>query len=170
MPDLNLRPAVRGLMIDSQDRVLLARLQFDDGFDGWVLPGGGMEAGESQREALVRELKEETGAPDVFMGPPLWHRTTLFPEADRGRWDGQHNTTFLVPCHDFEPSPAMSAEELAAEGMVDVRWWTVEDIEQTETDVIRPDGLAGLVRQVLEHGAPAEPLDLGTFESRRQIS
>ena len=67
-------------MIDPRDRILMARLRYGDGFDGWVLPGGGIEDGEDHRQALVRELTEETGAPQVFMGPPLWHQTTLFPE------------------------------------------------------------------------------------------
>ncbi len=167
-----LRPAVRGLMIDPLDRVLLAHLRFADGFDGWVLPGGGMEEGEDERQALIRELTEETGAPEIFVGPPLWHRTTLFAPREGGTFNGQHNTTFLVPCHEFEPAPAMSAEELAEEGMVGVRWWTVSEIadaEKADRDSIRPIGLAELVERVLEHGAPAEPWDLGTFGTRRTI-
>lgn len=173
MTDPGLRPAVRGLMIDPHDRVLLANLRFDDGFDGWVLPGGGMEDGEDQRQALIRELTEETGAPEVFVGPTLWHRTSMFGDNARGPWSGQFNTTFLVPCHEFEPAPAMSAEELAAEGMVGVRWWTVAEIaeaEQANSHTIKPEGLAELVERVLEHGAPAEPWDLGTFEGTRRIS
>lgn len=170
MTEPRLRLAVRGLMIDPLDRVLLTHLKFSDGFDGWILPGGGIEDGEDQRQALIRELTEETGAPNVFVGPPLWHRTTLFPGMGGGRWDGQHNTTFLVPCHEFEPVPALSVEELAAEGQIGVRWWTVAEIRETKTDVIRPDGLAELVERVLEHGAPAEPWDLGTSDRRREIS
>jgi ADP-ribose pyrophosphatase YjhB (NUDIX family) len=35
--------------------------------DGWHLPGGGVEVGESAHAALVREIAEETGA--VLTGP-----------------------------------------------------------------------------------------------------
>lgn len=146
---------------------------FADGFNGWILPGGGMEDGEDHRSALVRELREETGAPEIFIGPPLWHRTTLMPNMGDGRWDGQHNTTFLVPCRDFEPAPQMSADELAAEGLAELAWWTVAEIAEADAaspDVIRPNGLAELVERVLEHGAPAEPWDLGTSTARRSSS
>ncbi len=166
MSELRLRQAVRGLMIDPIDRVLLVNLRFDDGFDGWVLPGGGIEDGEDHHQALVRELTEETGAPQIFVGPALWHRTTLHPARAKSRWDGQHNTTFLVPCRGFDPAPAFSTEELLAEGMVDIRWWTIAEIAQAQATVVRPDGLAALIERVLNEGAPADPWDLGTHPSQ----
>lgn len=58
------RPAARMLCLDSAERVLL--LHFRDPFDGhqlWEPPGGGLEAGESPLEAVVREWGEETGFP-----------------------------------------------------------------------------------------------------------
>jgi len=62
----------------------------------------------------------------------------------------------------------LSAEDLLAEGMVDVQWWTVDEISQAEANVMKPDGLAALIEQVLAHGAPAEPWDLGTHDSVRR--
>jgi 8-oxo-dGTP diphosphatase len=41
-------------------RILLARHE-KPGKEYWLLPGGGVNAGESLVEALVRELREETG-------------------------------------------------------------------------------------------------------------
>src|SRR5262245_44594732 len=32
-----------------------------DGRDYWTLPGGGVEPGESPQEAVIREVREETG-------------------------------------------------------------------------------------------------------------
>lgn len=170
MTDLRLRQAVRGLMIDPQDRVLLAQLSFADGFEGWILPGGGIDDGETQHQALRRELAEETGVSDPFIGPVLWHRTTLVEGMADGKWDGQYNVTFLVPCHAFEPAPVMSAAELADEGMIGIRWWTVKELSSVTSDVVRPDGLAELVERVLEHGAPPEPWDLGTTVGARRLS
>lgn len=55
---------------DAHGRVLLVRLVQPAWTSKWVTPGGGAERGESAREALLREIDEETG---VEVGPPvLW--------------------------------------------------------------------------------------------------
>ncbi len=44
------------------DSVLLAQLSHRTGWPGgWTLPGGGVDHGEHPREAVVREVHEETG-------------------------------------------------------------------------------------------------------------
>jgi len=50
------------LCTDDHDRILLARLSFEEVDVGaWTLPGGGIDFGEHPDVAVIRELEEETG-------------------------------------------------------------------------------------------------------------
>ena len=53
-----IRPGVAAIIEDGGGRILLQR-RSDNGL--WGLPGGSVEIGESVREAIVREVREETG-------------------------------------------------------------------------------------------------------------
>ena len=55
---LGVRPSVSAAIFDRRGRVLLQR-RSDGG--QWGLPGGSVEIGESVVEAVVREVREETG-------------------------------------------------------------------------------------------------------------
>ncbi|HTU02375.1 MAG TPA: NUDIX domain-containing protein [Candidatus Sulfotelmatobacter sp.] len=53
-----LRTAVSAIIMDRDGRILLQR-RSDNG--RWGVPGGGVEIGENVRDAVVREIQEETG-------------------------------------------------------------------------------------------------------------
>jgi ADP-ribose pyrophosphatase YjhB (NUDIX family) len=57
----NVIPCVGAVVEDSRGRLLLIKRGHEPGKGLWSLPGGRIEAGETDAEALVREMLEETG-------------------------------------------------------------------------------------------------------------
>ena len=157
-PKLRLRDAARAVVVDPAWRILLVRFEFPDR-SVWACPGGGVEPDESHEDALRRELREETGLELDAVGPCIWTRTHIIPFIG-GRWDGQVERFFLVTVEPFVPSPLLTAEQLRAEYVADVRWWTAEELAGT-TEVHAPRGLPELVAELRANGPPREPIDAG---------
>ncbi|MFM8794451.1 MAG: NUDIX domain-containing protein [Acidimicrobiales bacterium] len=156
------RPAVRGLVIDDDDRVLMVRLVFPHGAY-WVLPGGGIEEDEDMLEALRRELREETGLVDPPVGAHVWNRLHEFRLVDSAgtEWHGQREAVFLVRTERFGVRPSMTTEQLLAENLHEHRWWTVDDIAAYDgTDLFAPRDIHVHIRAVLRHGPPAVPFEI----------
>ena len=53
-------PCVGAVVLDGQGRLLMIRRGHDPGAGLWSIPGGRVEPGETDEQALVRELLEET--------------------------------------------------------------------------------------------------------------
>jgi TDG/mug DNA glycosylase family protein len=153
---LPLRRAVRALVLDRDGHVLLVRFALRHK-EFWATPGGGVDPGESDEGAIVRELAEESGLRGFELGPCIWtrERWVQWP-----RWGGQTERIFLVRTDRFEPAPQWSADQLAAEGVVDQRWWTLDELESSK-ELFAPTRLSQLLRELLEHGPPKEPVDVG---------
>lgn len=62
---------VRVIIFDDKRRILLVK-QSHEGRDIWMVPGGGIEDGESAAQAAVREVREETGL-DIEVLRMIWH-------------------------------------------------------------------------------------------------
>jgi 8-oxo-dGTP diphosphatase len=54
-------PCVGAVVTDSRGRLLLIKRGHEPGAGLWSLPGGRIEPGETDAEALMREMLEETG-------------------------------------------------------------------------------------------------------------
>lgn len=50
-----------GAIIFHDDKALLVKRGKEPGYGKWTLPGGAIELGETLKEGLLREIKEETG-------------------------------------------------------------------------------------------------------------
>jgi ADP-ribose pyrophosphatase YjhB (NUDIX family) len=153
-----LRKAVRAIVLDPADRVLLVKFSFPDRIV-WACPGGGIEPGEAEEAAIRRELDEEAGLTGFQIGPCVWIREHVIPLVG-GTWDGQAERFYLVRTGVFEPRPRMTSDELAAEYVTELRWWTLDDLEAA-TERFAPRRLPSLMRALLRDEPAAVPIDVG---------
>ena len=149
------RSAVRAVVLDRDDRVLLVEFR-DTAGQVWVAtPGGGLQEGESEEAALRRELVEEAGLVEFELGPEIWTRETVF--AWMRRILHQRERFRLVRVEQHAPEPTV---DLRAELVAGLRWWTIDELETT-TLTLAPARLPELLRDLLRNGPPAEPFDAG---------
>jgi 8-oxo-dGTP pyrophosphatase MutT (NUDIX family) len=138
------RRAVRVLVLDEADRMLLFQdsdLGLDPVTHWWVTPGGGVDPGESDLEAGVRELWEETGlvvAPGDLVGPLL---TRVVVHGYSDKVVDQVEVFYVVRVPAFEVDTAGHTEEELLT-VADIRWWTLADLATTTDDVWPRDVLA----------------------------
>lgn len=158
---LRLRQGVRAVILDESGRMLLVRFEFPPHVTDrpvWAAPGGGIEDGEDDRAALTRELAEEVGLSDAGIGPLIWTRTHVVPLSSGH--DGQHERFYLVRTPAFDPRPALTPEELRAEFVTGLRWWTLDEL-RTADAVFAPRRLPDLLGSLLVGGPPILPIDVG---------
>jgi 8-oxo-dGTP pyrophosphatase MutT (NUDIX family) len=135
------RRAVRVLPVDRDGAVLLLRCATAAHPTPFLITvGGGIEDGESERDAAVRELWEETGivrTAEDLVGP-VHEETFTF------RWDGdllrQHQHYYLLPVEHGTPVDFTNLEEIEAVSTVGHGWWTAAQL-RTCTDIVLPDVL-----------------------------
>jgi 8-oxo-dGTP pyrophosphatase MutT (NUDIX family) len=97
---------VRAVVLDGAGQVFLIKHSYAE---GWQLPGGGVEAGETLLEALTRELAEEGNI--ELTGPPALHGIYFHPFYSKR----DHVTIYVV--RDFrQTAPPVPNREIAAHG------------------------------------------------------
>lgn len=62
-PDYLYRSGV-GIMLINHEKKIFVGKRIDNNSDSWQMPQGGIDAGESEDCAMIRELREETGIED----------------------------------------------------------------------------------------------------------
>jgi 8-oxo-dGTP pyrophosphatase MutT (NUDIX family) len=117
---------VRAAVLDSQGRVLLVRHGY---VEGWHLPGGGVEPGETVLDALTRELMEEGNV--KVAGTPALHGVYFNNAASRR----DHVALYVVRDFDFGGPPTPSFE--------------IQDCGFFPVDAL-PEGTTGATRRRLD--------------------
>ncbi|MBC2680891.1 TIGR00730 family Rossman fold protein [Corynebacterium sp. 4HC-13] len=118
-------------MRDDQGRLLTVRKR---GTDNFIQPGGKPEAGETDHQAAVREVKEEIG---LDLNPDKLRLVGIYTQ------DAANEAGCVIEAHLFEyTQPVNSYVQIAAE-IEEMRWL---DFSEGRT---LPDDLAPLIRNVV---------------------
>ena len=153
-----LRPAVRLILFDNANRLLLVR--FEDSsrqVSWWAAPGGGLKPGENYEEALKREVFEEAGHHLLDPGSWIWTREHVIElEGQRFR---QQERFYSTRTDAFEPV-SQGLEPVETAHVRSLRWWTLSELEATQ-DELSPRELPRLIRRLLKGGPPREPIKVG---------
>jgi 8-oxo-dGTP pyrophosphatase MutT (NUDIX family) len=103
--DMSTRSGYRlgvGIMLLNNRGNIFVGQRIDVNEEAWQMPQGGVEEGETPREAALRELKEELGTSkaEIIAETKSWFRYDLPVEflgsSRHGRWRGQQQKWFLM--------------------------------------------------------------------------
>lgn len=153
------RRVVRAVMLTPDRHVLLMRVQEPvSGNEFWVTPGGGLETGESDENALRREVAEETGATRFSVDRLVWTRRVDFT------WDNrdysQNEYFYLVHTDPFEPVMDGNPAKGEASAFREFRWWSIEAIGRSE-ETFSPRDLHSLLESLSRNETGEGPAGVG---------
>jgi len=104
--DSLIRVSVKAVILDGEGRTLVVK---ESGRDWWDIPGGGIEHGETLKEALARELHEEVSLEGDFEYETLLAEDPRYIEAHNLY---QMRITFLVKPHSMIFSKGSDSDEV----------------------------------------------------------
>jgi 8-oxo-dGTP pyrophosphatase MutT (NUDIX family) len=164
MSELPERPTARLFVFDPRNRMLLIRYRTTPPVAPphshlrsiWFTPGGGLEPGETARQAAARELMEETGL-DAPIGPEVAFRrapVTFFIKKVTvvERYFLVRTTTSIVDTGFLADTEDDDVEE--------VGWWSMTELRNL-ADHVEPPALIPLALRLARGELPGQPVDLG---------
>jgi ADP-ribose pyrophosphatase YjhB (NUDIX family) len=116
MPEIHPTPGV-GAVIVEDGRLLLIRRGRGAYRGYWAVPGGRQQRGETMREAVIREVREETGL-IVDVGDVVWAGDIM---------DGAQPPAYHYVVVDFAATPTGGHLE-AGDDAAEVRWVPMEEV------------------------------------------
>jgi 8-oxo-dGTP diphosphatase len=148
--------SVRAVFLTSLGKVLLMKVA-GERESLWITPGGRIRDGEEPRDALAREILEETGQSDLLVDSEIWIRHGSFIRNNR-RHD-EVERFFLIPTEQFEPS-TQGMEEAEKKRFRRYEWWNIGDIEDSDETFV-PRRLGRLLHNLHAGDVPAKPIETG---------
>jgi putative (di)nucleoside polyphosphate hydrolase len=118
------------MLVNAAGKVFAGK-RIDQTVEGWQMPQGGIDDGESPRQAVLRELREETGTDkaQIVAELPGWLTYDL-PEhlvgiAFKGRFKGQKQKWFLLRFTGSDSDIDLHAHEPE---FADWKWFDLDEI------------------------------------------
>ena len=144
-------------VIVRDERILLSRLaERISSSELWTLPGGGLDHGEDPRDAVVREIKEETGL-DAVVGNLARVYSAHVPTARRdGRRADYHALRIVYDA--WVPRDAPAPRVLEVDGStVEAAWHPLADVLDGTVPTVP------MVQQAMADWAPERMQRLGAY-------
>lgn len=123
-------PCVGAIVVDDAGRFLLIRRANPPAQGQWSLPGGRVEPGEDWRDAVLRELDEETGLRGRIVRP-----------VGEVRREAPQGGVYVI--RDYLIRVADASDPVAGDDALDAGWFTPEELDSLDTSPGLVDALAG---------------------------
>lgn len=104
--------ATVGAIIQKDNQVLIVKRNHEPFKDYWCLPGGHIDFGETAEQAVIREVKEETGL--TFTPKFLTYRDEIYPDIN---WHGE-----VLVFH----GKAQGKEEIDGKEIIGIKWIDID--------------------------------------------
>jgi 8-oxo-dGTP pyrophosphatase MutT (NUDIX family) len=130
------RDIVGGFIFSNDGKLLLGKTAPSAGgvYSGhWVVPGGGIEPGETELEALAREMLEETM---IDITPYVITKTDVASgESEKLLKETGERALVQMTFHDYEIHIDKPAEQCGAqptEELVELQWFSIDDLAKAD--------------------------------------